>query len=62
MQTMAADIEHGWTRDELAEHVRDEHSTFTWLLEAMIERAGFDIIDATYSASGVFARYLCKKR
>lgn len=61
-QTMAADIEHGWTRAELAEHVRDEHSTFTWLLEAMIERAGFDIVDATYSASGVFARYLCKKR
>jgi ubiquinone/menaquinone biosynthesis C-methylase UbiE len=23
--------------------------------------AGFDVIDADYSASGVFARYLCKK-
>jgi SAM-dependent methyltransferase len=61
-ETMAAEVERGWTRAELAEHVRDEHSTFTWLLEPMIERAGFDMIDANYSASGVFARYLCRKR
>ncbi|MGI8623370.1 MAG: class I SAM-dependent methyltransferase [Solirubrobacteraceae bacterium] len=61
-ETMTADVERGWTRSELAEHVRDEHSTFTWLLEPMIERAGLDVIDARYSASGVFARYLCKKR
>jgi ubiquinone/menaquinone biosynthesis C-methylase UbiE len=59
-ETMSADVEVGWTRAELAEHVRDEHSTFTWLLEPMIERAGFDILDAEYSASGVFARYLCR--
>ena len=59
--TMAADVERGWTRAELAEHVRDEHSTFTWLLEPMLERAGFDVIDASASASGMFARYLCRK-
>jgi FkbM family methyltransferase len=61
-ETMTADVERGWTRAELAEHVRDEHSTFTWLLEPMIERAGFDMIDASYSASGVFAKYLCRRR
>lgn len=61
-QTMGDDVERGWTRAELATHVRDEHSTFTWLLEAMIERAGFDTIDAVYDASGMFARYLCRKR
>jgi ubiquinone/menaquinone biosynthesis C-methylase UbiE len=60
-QTMAADVERGWTRAELAEHVRDEHSTFTWLLEPMIARAGFDIVEADYSDS-VFARYVCRKR
>lgn len=60
--TMTADVERGWTRAELAEHVRDEHSTYTWLLEPMIDRAGFNTIDADYSASGVFARYLCRKR
>ena len=61
-ETMASDVERGWTRSELAEHVRDEHSTYTWLLEPMIERTGFEIVDASYSASGVFARYLCRKR
>jgi SAM-dependent methyltransferase len=60
-QTMAADAERGWTRAELAEHVRDEHSTFTWLLEPMLERAGFAIVEADYSAS-VFARYVCRKQ
>jgi len=59
-ETMAADVERGWTRAELAEHVRDEHSTFTWLLEPMIERAGFEIVDASHSASGMDARYLCE--
>lgn len=61
-ETMASDVEGGWTRAELAEHVRDEHSTFTWLLEPMIDRAGFDVVDADYSASGMDARYLCRKR
>jgi hypothetical protein len=60
-QTMAADVERGWTRAELAEHVREEHSTFTWLLEPMIERAGFELVEADYSDS-VFARYVCRKR
>ena len=60
--TVSADVERGWTRSELAEHVRDEHSTFTWLLEPMIERAGFAITEAQYSPSGVFARYMCTKR
>jgi ubiquinone/menaquinone biosynthesis C-methylase UbiE len=59
--TMSGDPEAGWTRAELAEHVRDEHSTFTWLLEPMIERAGFRVVDAEYSESGMFARYLCRK-
>jgi SAM-dependent methyltransferase len=57
----ATDVGRGWTRAELAEHVRDEHSTFTWLLEPMAERAAFDIVEAQYTGS-VFARYLCRKR
>ena len=61
-ETMGSDVEHGWTRAELAEHVRDEHSTFTWLLEPMLDRAGLDVADAQYDASGVFARYLCRRR
>ena len=54
-------VHEGWDRTELAEHVRDEHSTFTWLLEPMLERVGLQITDARYDDSGVFARYICTK-
>lgn len=60
--TVAGDVHAGWTRAELAEHVRDEHSTFTWLLEPMLDRAGFHVLAAEYSASGMDAQYLCRKR
>ena len=48
------------SRAELEEHVRDEHSTFTWLLEQMIDRAGFSVKEANYSEDGIFARYLLR--
>ena len=54
--------EDGWTRSELEAHMRTEHSTFTWLLEPMLERAGFEIREASYSANRVFAAYVCVKR
>jgi ubiquinone/menaquinone biosynthesis C-methylase UbiE len=58
--TGTEDVEGDWTRAELEEHVRDEHSTYTWLLEAMIERGGFEIERALYSDDGVFARYVLR--
>jgi SAM-dependent methyltransferase len=51
----------GWIRADVAEHIRDEHSTFTWLLEPMLQQAGLRIEDACYSGSGVFAQYLCTR-
>jgi len=60
--TGGTSIETDWSRAELEEHVRDEHSTFTWLLEPMIERSGFQIDDADYSPDGIFARYVVRKR
>jgi SAM-dependent methyltransferase len=56
------DAEGGWTRAELEEHVRDEHSTFTWLLEPMFERCGFEIEAAERSADGIDARYVLRAR
>ena len=54
------EVEGDWARWELEEHVRDEHSTFTWLLEAMIERSGFIIESADYSDDGFDAKYLLR--
>jgi ubiquinone/menaquinone biosynthesis C-methylase UbiE len=53
--------EDGWTRAELEAHLRDEHSTFGWLLEPMLARAGFAIEAATYGRERTFADYVCVK-
>ena len=51
--------EDGWTRDEREEHVRGEFSTFSWLLEPMLARAGFDVERAEFR-SGIYADYVCR--
>jgi ubiquinone/menaquinone biosynthesis C-methylase UbiE len=53
-------VEGAWSRGELEEHVRDEHSTFTWLLEPMIVRSGFEIVRAEHSEDGISAQYLLR--
>lgn len=53
-------VEGEWSRAELEEHVRDEHSTFTWLLEPMMERSGFDIVDREHSEDGIFSKYVLR--
>lgn len=54
--------ESDWSRSELEEHVRDEHSTFTWLLEPMLERCGFVIRATAYSEDEFSARYVLERR
>jgi SAM-dependent methyltransferase len=53
------DPTQGWTAAQLAEHVREEHSTFTWLLEPMLERAGFDVRDRWLSPNRTYGAYTC---
>lgn len=53
--------EEGWTRPELEAHVRGEYSTFSWLLEPMLARAGFEIRDASHGASRTYSAYTCIK-
>ena len=55
------DVETEWIRSELEDHVREEHSTFTWLLEPMLERVGFDVAEAVYSPDGFEAKYLLRR-
>lgn len=59
--TLPVDAAEGqWVRADIEEHVRDEHSTYTWLLETMLERAGFEIESADQSPDGFFADYLAR--
>ncbi len=53
-------VEAEWSRAELEEHVRDEHSTFTWILEPILARTGFEIAQAEHSDDGIFAKYLLR--
>lgn len=46
----------GYTAEDLAAHVRAEYSTFTWLLEPMLDRAGFEIVDRSVQR-GAYAAY-----
>jgi ubiquinone/menaquinone biosynthesis C-methylase UbiE len=58
--TGGVDVAGGWSRAELEEHVREEYSTFSWLLEPMIQRGGFEIEQAVYSEDGIFAKYVLR--
>lgn len=52
----------GWTREELETHLREEYSTFTWLIEPMLERAGFEIRERYGLDSKIYAAYTCVRR
>jgi ubiquinone/menaquinone biosynthesis C-methylase UbiE len=47
-------------RSEVETHIRDEFSTFNWILEGMFARAGFEI-DNKRSYDGFVSEYLCRK-
>ena len=47
-------------RESIRSHVAKEYSTLTWILEGMLERAGFRIDHADHSG-GVLAHYYCTK-
>lgn len=46
--------------DSLRDHVRKEYSTYTWILEGLLARAGFRI-DEAQATGGVLANYYCTK-
>lgn len=57
----ATDPAYGYTREDFAEHLRTEYSTFRWLLEPMLAAAGFVVADVAYRAS-IYAAYTCVRR
>lgn len=46
---------------EVETHFRDEYSTFSWILEGMLTRAGFKIEKKNPSQGGIVIEYFCKK-
>jgi ubiquinone/menaquinone biosynthesis C-methylase UbiE len=54
------DSSTGWTAEELAEHVRNEFSTYSWVLEIMLERTGFSVLERDFRKN-VYGAYTCKR-
>ncbi|MDQ1533190.1 MAG: hypothetical protein QOF28_951 [Actinomycetota bacterium] len=51
----------GWTAAELAEHVRGEFSTYSWLLDVMLDHSGFEILERGFRRSA-YGAYTCRRR
>lgn len=49
----------GWTKQDYEMHIREEHSTFAWIIEGMFKQAGFHIAEVNY-ITPVLAEYLCE--
>jgi SAM-dependent methyltransferase len=56
----AEDPSRGYTRDDFAEHLRAEFSTFRWLFDPMLAAAGFNIVTAEFHSS-IYGAYSCVK-
>lgn len=61
MEAASDDAASGYTREDFETHVRTEFSTYSWLLEPLLERAGFEIVDVDVRMQ-VYASYTCVRR
>ena len=60
LDSAAKDPATGYTRDDLAEQLRTESSTFRWLLKPMLAAAGFSIVTADFENS-IYGAWTCVK-
>ena len=58
IQQVAKPEGQGWTVKDFEMHVRQEYSTFAWIIEGMLKQAGFDIVEVNYQPPA-YAEYLC---
>ena len=57
---IVTDPREGYTAEDLAEHVRTEHSTYAFLFEALLEHAGFAILERDVRRKA-YATYTCRR-
>lgn len=61
MDGAATDPSAGSTAGELADHVRAEFNTYSWLLEQMLTKVGLDVRDRSFVRSA-YGAYTCIRR
>ena len=59
IEKLGSEVDPDMAQD-ICRHIRNEHSTFTWIMEGLLTRAGFRI-DETVTSDGMLARYFCTK-
>jgi len=47
-------------RKDVEAHIRQEYSTYDWIMDGLLERAGFNIVSKVIQ-EGVIGRYVCRK-
>lgn len=57
---VAKPADAGWTAQDFETHVREEYTTFGWILERMLRQAGFALETVEYCTSE-YAEYICRK-
>jgi SAM-dependent methyltransferase len=57
----ATDPAAGYTGSDYAEHIRTEFSTYRWLLEPLLEAAGFEIVSVDFERR-LYGAYTCVKK
>ncbi|QYO64511.1 hypothetical protein [Leptolyngbya sp. 7M] len=58
---LAKPMGEGWTVTDFETHVRDEYTTFGWIIERMLEEAGF-VVETVERSSPVTTAYVCRKK
>lgn len=61
LRNASTDTTKGWTAAEYVTHLREEYSTFSWVLEEMLTRTGFELVDPWFSDSMIYAEYDCRR-
>ncbi len=51
----------GFTREDFETHLREEFSTYAWILEGLLDRAGFDVVSRHFPRP-THGELLCRRR
>ncbi len=60
MAGAVSDPNDGFTADELAEHTRTEFSSYSWLVDKMLSKVGFEILQRNF-VRAAYGDYTCRK-
>lgn len=50
-----------FTPEDFETHIREEFSTYTWIVEGLIDRAGFDVVSTSFPTP-THGEFVCRRR